>query len=344
MFRGRFLSATPAVAGFLWFSMGTAVVSLRADEGCVRFDAPASVIACDVTPPDFLSGNPDERLIQLIIPVSTRVGCARQQTVPQLHIELRNIGSASQIVDYAPQTSLYSGIDGPVSVETTRETSHTLGIDASGTVGEVVKLGAKAGSGNSNGLVERYQRIPEQKLLLASGSIDRGQGVYFKFNQSPQTTLEGGHELAMTIRVPATWRGGMVRVDCRADGSEPGLFGSTDQFAAGAATFLVATWLKGDPEAQAIVNRYCDIESRLREFAKQWESRQAKQSASDPIAQLGRWMGSAPNDMPEGWADRFMLYDTRSIQSRIRPRLSRDLQRATDQYLASRASLLRLAR
>ncbi len=314
------------------------------NEGCVQFDAPTSVIACDVTPPEMTGESSGERLVQLNFPVSTRLGCTSRQAILQMQIEIKSTGPGIQIVDYAPRTSLYSEIDGPIAVESREESSHSLGFDAGGTVAEMVKLGANAGTGKTTGYSERYQRIPHQKLLLASGTLQRGTAVYFKFNPSPQTTLEGGHELSITLRVPATWRGGILRVDCRADGSEPGLLGRHDRFVAGSSSFMVATWLKGDSEAQAIVSGYCEIESRLRQIASSRERRQKSGAAGDPVAQLSQlFRGSTPN-LPEGWSEQFMLYDTRSIQSQIRPHLSRELQAVTDQYLASRAQVLRLAR
>ena len=68
-----------------------------------------------------------------------------------------------------------------------------FGFDAGGHYNQAVNLNASAKTGTQKSITERYQRIPDQQLLLASGTIDRGTGVYYKFRQSNQTTLEGSH-------------------------------------------------------------------------------------------------------------------------------------------------------
>jgi hypothetical protein len=320
---------------------GLAATSAAADEDCVRFDTLATVVACDVTPAEMAFEIPDQRLVQIVIPVSTRIGCPTNLPVMQMQIEVMAVGSTSVIIDYAPRTSMYSGIDGPITVESRKETSTNLGFDAGTSLSDAVRLTAKAGTGHTNGYSEHYQRIPEQQLLLASGTLERGRGVYFKFNQSPQTTLEGGHEISVTLRVPLTWRGGMFRVDCRAVAARENLFGKQAGLPAGSASFLVATWLKGDLGAQAVVNQYSELESRFRNFAASWQQNQNKNASRDPISQL---FGGKPSPLPENWTEQFMLYDSRSIATGIRPHLSRDLQRAADQYLASRSNVLQLGR
>ncbi len=317
------------------------VDSVQANEGCVQFDAPASVVACDVTPPEMEVELPEERLVQLIFPISTRVGCDSRQAIMQMQFEIRSTGPGIQIVDYGPRTSMYSDIEGPIAVETREETSHSLGLDAGGAITDAIKLSANAGTGKTRGYSEQFHRIPPHKLLLASGTLQRGTAVYFKFNPSPQTTLEGGHQLSITMRVPRKWRGGILRVDCRAEGSESGLLGRRDDFLAGRVSFMIATWLKGDSRARTVVNQYTEIESRLRQVARSWQHRSGHKSGGE-LSQLFR---STPRpDLPANWTETFMLYDSRSIQSKIRPHLSRDLQSVTDQFLASRGQVLRLAR
>lgn len=309
------------------------------DQGCVRFDAPVSVAACDTGPAEAGSTDPAFRLVRLDIPVSTRVTSDARRDLLQMQIELRTAGSGVQVIDYAPRTTLYSDIDGPVSVQQGEESSRNLGLDIGGSLVETVKLGATVGGGTSRNQTESFQRIPEQKLLLASGSSHRGSGVYFKFRASPQTTLEGGHELSITLRVPRSWRGGIVRVDCTASGTAAGMLGRVEPFLAGTESFLVATWLEGDDRARAIVSRYCEVEARLRHVAASEE----RQRAADGPG-LIPWPGTSSRNLPAGWSGQLPLVDSRSIQSRIRPHLSPQMQEVTDQFLASRSRVLQLAR
>ena len=156
-----------------------------------------------------------------------------------------------------------------------------------------------------------------------------------------KTTLEGGHEIILTLRVPASWRGGMLRVDCLATGKEKYLLGEGD-FNAGNASFVVATWLKGDVEARQIVEQYSQLESRIRSFAVALQRRQAKSQRDGVFGQLVG--GKQDAKLPSDWASRFALFDSRSIEGQIKPHLPITMQRTTDQFLASRRDVLRLAR
>jgi len=235
---------------------------------------------------------------------------------------------------------MYSDIDGSIQVEQRQDHTSSIGLGAGGTAADIVKLDAKANLGSSSGRTERYNQIPAQKLLLASGTVSRGSGAYFKFRHSPQTTLEGGHEIFLTLRVPATWRGGMLRVDCVATGKEKYLLGEGD-FSAGNASFVVATWLKGDVEARRIVENYSLLESRIRSFARSFEP----PSPSRHEGVLGSFVGNQQESkLPNDWASRFALFDSRSIQGQIKPHLPQSMQRTADQFLASRRNVLQLAR
>jgi hypothetical protein len=316
----------------------TIPVVVFGDADCVRFDVPSAIPSCDVTAPD--RGQHDPRLVEIVIPVSVLAGCRSDQRVLEMMIQIRGLGNGIQVADYGPRTRLYSDIDGPIAVEQRQDRNSSVALGAAGTAADVLQLDAKASTGKTSGHTERYQRIPEQKLLLASGTINRGSGAYFKFRHSPQTTLEGGHEIILVLQVPPSWRGGLLRVDCLASGKEKYLLGEGD-FSAGQASFVVATWLKGDVEARQTVQQYSMLESQIRNFARSMQRRSSQRPANDL---LGGLLGKAEASLPGDWATRFALFDSRSIEGRIKPHLPRDMQQATERFLASRRDVLRLGR
>ncbi len=313
-------------------------------DGCAQFDVPSVVEGCDVTTEAFAAAHPNQRLIEIVIPCSTLVRCKDPQNVSELMIQIRNLVPGMRVVDYHPRTQTYSEIDGPVAVELHRERTGSIGLDATGTFNDMVGVTGGAKTGSKDGKIERFQRLPQQKLLLASGTINRGSGVYYKFLHSGQTTLEGGHQLALTLQVPDRWRGGLLRIDFRATGVEKYWIGSNDDFVAGHKSLMVATYLKGDWEAQQLAENYSNIERVLRRYAQHWQQNQQQRTQHNPVAQLGNLFGYKNEKLPSGWTDRFMLYDTRSIQSKIRPHLSKPLQRTTDQFVSARHQLLQLSR
>ncbi len=329
--------STPLTAWMVLLAGVTMPLVVGADDACVRFDVPSAIESCEVTDGQPL---PHQRLVDIVIPISSLVGCRQDQQVLELLIQVRGLGNGIQVVDYAPRTRLYSEIEGTVAVEQHRERTSSLGLHANGSAYEMAGLDANANLGSSSGNRERYERIPEQKLLLASGTISRGSGAYFKFRHSPQTTLEGGHEIMLTLRVPATWRGGMLRVDCLATGKEKFLLREGD-FRAGQASFVIATWLKGDGQAQQTVQQYSALESRIRGFARSLQNRDT-QSAEK--AAWGQFFGNQGSPLPDNWASQFALYDSRSIQGQIKPFLPQGMQETADQFLVSRRHVLNLAR
>lgn len=324
---------------FLFLVGATVPVVLFADESCVKFDVPSTLPSCEVIPE---SGNfENQRLVKLVVPVSTIVGCQNEKRVLELMVQVRGLGAGIQVVDYGPRTQLYSDIEGSVAVEQHQGRDASLGIGANGSAADLVGLNLKANFGQTAGSTETYQKIPEQKLLLASGTVGRGTGAYFKFRHSPQSTLEGGQQIILTLRVPATWRGGMLRVDCMATGKQRDLWGESD-FQAGHASFVVATWLQGDIEAQEIVDRYSQLESRIYSWAAT-QSRNSQKQASEGL--LRDWIQGSPKaELADNWMHRFALLDSRSIEGRLKPRLPEQMQRTADLFLVYRRNVLDLAR
>jgi hypothetical protein len=346
-------------------SVSSAASPVSSDqETCVQFDAPRKVAACDVTPPEIMIGvqpmpessapvpgsgavafvgvgpAADQRLVQLAIPLTAQVTCPDKMPVMQVRFEIRMIGQDAQVVDYSPRTHLYSEFDGPVSVESSQEQKGSLGLNIESDVLPGVRIGGNAGSSVSGTQTESYQRIPEQQVLLASGTIDRGQGVFFKFNQSPQTTLEGDHTVMVTLAVPLSWRGGLIRIDCTAMAQSTSIFGQIEQREAGRSSFVVATWAKGDLEALAVVDSYIASETNLRNAVRSIPPANKRSPNS-----LASWIGNQPaSPLPARWASEFMLYESRSIVSGIRPHLDRKLQAKADEFLACRNNLLQLGR
>lgn len=323
---------------FLFLVGVTVPVVLFGDDSCVKFDVPSTVPSCEVTVDSTAEEN--QRLVKLVVPVSTIVGCQREKRVLELMIQVRGLGAGIQVVDYGPRTQLYSEIEGSIAVEQHEGHDTSLGIGASGAAADLAGLNVKANFGETRGSTERFQKIPDQKLLLASGTVGRSTGAYFKFRHSPQSTLEGGHEIILTLRVPTGWRGGMLRVDCWAKGKQRELWGESD-FQAGHASFVVATWLQGDAQAQEIVERYSQLESRIYNWAAS-NSRNPKKRAPEGL--FAEWVQGAPKSESLDWIHRFALLDSRSIEGKLKPRLPQQMQQTADLFLVYRRNVLELAR
>jgi hypothetical protein len=81
-----------------------------------------------------------------------------------------------------------------------------------------------AGMSKANEATEKVQRIPPKRPVVVSGTFAQGQGVFFKFKESSQTSFEGVHELVVRFAVPTDWRAGAIRVSAAARGHKPRLW------------------------------------------------------------------------------------------------------------------------
>ncbi|MCA9261065.1 MAG: hypothetical protein KDA61_17740, partial [Planctomycetales bacterium] len=91
--------------------------------------------------------------------------------------------------------------------------------------------------------------VAPQQVVVASGTIDEQHGALFKLRPSPQTTLEGAHELTMQLAVPSNWRGGSLRVRCGARGQERFLWIKQSK-SWNVVEAPIALFLAGDSEAR----------------------------------------------------------------------------------------------
>ena len=306
------------------------------------FDVPATVEGCDVSGPDYQFQYPGQRLIQIEVPCSVRIQCDADRVVDELAIEVQGLFPGFEVIGYAPNTQMATDIEGLVAVEDKKEKNHGLAIDVGGRLDGFSALNATAKMGDHSSLLQRYSQMPEQQLLSTSGTMKRGAGVFYKFRQNSQTTLEGTHRLVLTVRLPVTWRGGLIRVDCRASGAKQSLIGGEESYVAGGQAFVVAVYLKGDGDAKRLASQYASIERQMRDIAGQWERFQADQNAKEPFSSFAKLFQKDEKGLPKNWSNQFMLYDAKSLQDQIRPHLSESLQQAADQFLEARHRVLRL--
>ncbi|MEZ6098525.1 MAG: hypothetical protein R3E01_06100 [Pirellulaceae bacterium] len=213
----------------------------------VRFDV-EHVLACsDVTPPEAATAGGDEKLIETRFHISPLVAAGDSELVQELLFRIESVQSTLRVADFLPQTVLASEVAGGVHVERTAEQSDGQSLSVSGSYPSYVH-GELGGSNSQRNLdTVRYELLPPQELLAASGTTSRGMGVYYKLHPNSQTSLEGAREYSIIWRVPRQWRGDLVQIVCQATGES-----GKDRFSCGATAFLVALHLDGDMDAKRL--------------------------------------------------------------------------------------------
>ncbi len=316
------MSATRSVVFVLFWWMLVLGASVALAQDAIQFDVPVIVEACKI-PSELEQSN--ERLVEVLIPVSTMFSGNDRDSVREFNFQVHWNRNVYPLVDYAPRTQMQTDIQGLITVEEHQERKSNLGFHATGSLEKIVNVNGNAGASQTRSETLRFDRIPEQEILVASGTIHRGTGAFFRFHPSKQLTLEGGRDLIVTFRVPMSWRGGVLRVVCSAEGKRKLFAGLTEPVSA-KKTFIVPTYLKGDDQARRVAIKYVQSELELR---RSWANyRSNVDSANDNLlAKFEKTFGGKEDySVPSGWAreliesgvDRALVQHQRALPASLR--------------------------
>jgi hypothetical protein len=243
------------------FAASVAPQSAAAAEPQLAFDFGRTIECLDVTPPDFAAAYPDERIVECTLRLSVNLAGGDIGDVESLRVEINDCDQRLRVYDFAPRTLLASELSADVEWTKTTESTHEIGASLGGElpacIGDVVAHVTptiNAAKGGREVVTEKQVRVAPKQVVVASGTIHQEHGVFFTLRPSPQTSLEGVHELTVAFIVPATWRGDAVRVSCQATGQQKVLWVKQQKVWAETASG-VALYLAGDTEARRAAER-----------------------------------------------------------------------------------------
>jgi len=253
------------VIGLLAASGSTSTEAL-ADSPRIQFDMPSITSAVDTTCGSECNQVSFDLVLSSLV-VDVRDGSPNQPP-PIDHLLVRcSMRDASPIVDYSPRTELQSDFAGPIAIHNKQEKDDAvrLGVDAvyPPLGGATLSADEKVSKSDST----QFQRQPPMQAVVASGTTDRGRGVYFKLRWTAQQVLEGEKQFRISIAVPPTWRGGLVDVRVIAHGRERQLFGPPKLDTIASSRFVVAVHRQDDHEAASIARRLADLDRQLASYA-----------------------------------------------------------------------------
>jgi hypothetical protein len=320
--------ANPLCVSYLllaWLAEGGAV---WAAGPAVEFDAPATITVLEDKVYDEALASSDEKQITIRVKVSSYVAPAFADQVDQLTIALESPSPDFHVVDFLPRTTLESRYEGPLEMHNSDDKEAGVALDATGLSKGLAGLTLSTKLGDSHQQHSDYKLLPPKEAVIASGTTQRGHGVFFKLRTSPQDTLEGAKEFVVMARVPQSWRGDVVRVRCSANQGkhEPSAFQD----------FLVALHLAGDHEALQRAQAFAAAEQRLRRMATM-QRKQIEQNSSSKLLQK---IGLAEPSVPPQWLHQW-LYG--GANEEVARRLPAPVREAAQQYATSREQLHRLS-
>ena len=299
-----------------------------ADQPSVRFDVPALAEAV-VKDQEISFGREELMTIEVSVPVTSEIAAADRNHVNEFRYDLQWQQARYPVLDYGPRTQTTSKVEGTIGVDTQKDRSATFGITING--GDVDWLGgsAKAEAAKRDVAKLHYQEIPQHDVLVASGSMNRGTGVFFRFHRSRRETLEGSRDLSVSFRVPSDWQAGLLQVKCRASGERKvaGLWSEPIEIVR---SFTLPVYLASSSDAHDRAIEYVRAENSLQMVSLAAKTQATQSKAPTSFERTLRGILGAPVSEP---------------QSRVvRYRVPYSASDATGRYRNAREQLLQLSR
>lgn len=337
-----------SVAGTIVFSetistYTTTNSSKNDSDDTVLFDVPAVLEAKEFrTENQFQSVN--HRIIAVTVPVTSEISPAEQGNIEAFRFDVFWNRNPYPISDYAPRTQTFSEIAGTIEVDQSSEKNSSYDLQIGGSYPPFATGTAHADGTNRETKNIRYNEVPQHEILVASGTVRRGTGAFFRFHPSRSETLEGGRDLLLTFKVPSSWRGGVIQVECTAIGSRRFL-GMKESFETQRA-FIVPVYLASDEEAESSAMEFARREQKLRQTWQRIKLKeQSNRSSSmglNSFLKISTRQSSQPT-VPDDWVHALIQTSDQPLNS-YRSRLPDELAEAADQFVRSRSSHLKLSR
>jgi hypothetical protein len=164
--------------------------------------------------------------------------------------------------------------------------------------------------------------------------------VYFKLKPTSQTTLEGGKEFVLVLRVPQSWRGDILQASCQATGyrntSAPPF---EERGTIGGQRFLVALYQEGDEYAKRSAQQFAIAEQHLRNVARVNHRAIERQAYPTAAHRFGRILPVVEPKIPDNWLERVVFAAATRELDDYAQRLPEDVLSAAQEYVAAKRAL-----
>lgn len=232
----------------------------------VQFDLPPIAVA--------KAEGEDRNEITFELRLSSMIVSPDAPSVHQWLVQVQPRDRSTWIVDYSPRTEAASEMASPIQIKNTTEEGNSMGIGLDGAYGHLARFHAAADQSQKQIQSVQFDRVAPVQAVTASGTINRGRGVYFKLRWTAQQVLEGEKSFRVTLRAPSHWRGGLVDVSVLAQGDRKSFAWERETTTMGAANFVVAVYREQDEPAETLAQSLAESEYALRILA-------AKQRVAD---------------------------------------------------------------
>ncbi len=229
-----------------------------AAETKVLFDIPSKVECQDVTPEKCAKAHPHLKVIEAKFRISAGFVEGGEATTEDFVYMITGPDLRMKVLDFLPNTTLEStAADDRIEVTDSTENADALTGETRVSY-SIISLGASKNLSNKKTESNHYERVAPKKLVLASGTINRGYGVFYKLRPSAGVSLEGAKEFVLLCLVPKEWRGDWCTVTCSARAHKKPS-GSSWVIAA-VEQAHVGLYLTGDAEASDLADELTQVQ------------------------------------------------------------------------------------
>lgn len=202
-------------SSLLAFSLVTG--ALLADEPTsIGFDVSSVAVAREASASESTFVPPGYRWVTFHLDISALIDSTSRSKPHEFLYQVTSASRDASVVDYSPRTQLSDTVIGGIQEEKCDEKASSLGLGIKGTYHGIVHADGGADTSKKSSTKTKVQRVAPQEIVYASGTIDRGRGVYFKLRSTPTHVLDGQKRFAITMQVPENWRGDLVDVQMSA--------------------------------------------------------------------------------------------------------------------------------
>lgn len=268
---GRLPFLTLSIVGITFSPLATSAVNAAAPT--VEFDVAEAVSCRFVVAADGAQPRPGRTLVEVIFEISTRLLSGKEEDLAYVNYEIVSPEQTLNVLGFLPSTTMIcETADGIIQFEEHRSPAE-LQIEYAGSQAKI-----KAPLKTPTDTKMSIKKLAPKSLLMASGTIQRAHGVYFRLHPSPQDSLQRSHQFVCYFEVPAAFRADYVQIVCNA------VMGDGSLASAGFAKFNVGLYLEGDAEAKLAVERCSDSQQRLNHAVARMQAISSKMAAKKEAA------------------------------------------------------------
>lgn len=244
-------------SGIVWLaSLAASPLSVQASDTHVAFDIPSKVECKDVTPEVCSLVHPTMKVVEMKLRISATIVDGSESAIADFVYLISSPDMRLKVLDFLPNTTLESSTaEDRIEVTDSTENSDAISGDARVSY-SLLSIGASKNQNNKKTESNHYQRIAPKHLVLASGTVNRGHGAFFKLHPSRDGSLEGAKEFALLCFVPKDWRGDWVTVTCSARVNKKG----SKTAIAGIEQAHVGLYQAGDREASDLADELTNLQ------------------------------------------------------------------------------------